>query len=235
MGNFVQKAFRELDYRQTELGELTLRARQSVSVPDSVVYEVKLNGEFLMSSLVNESEKALARLAMDAWGQAPCDVLVGGLGLGYTAAAALTFANVRHLRVVEYLEPIIHWHRRKLVPAAQMLVDDPRCELVHDDFFAHVGDHAGNRYHLILLDIDHSPESLLHANHGRFYTDAGLQALVSHLHPGGVFALWSAARPSDAFFGRLSGAFPVVRSHPVAFFNPLLHADEENTVIVAQA
>ncbi len=81
--------FEELDYQETPLGELVLRRRKSPSIPDELVYEVTINGEMLMSSTVNASERALARLALAGRDDRPLDVLVGGLGLGYTTAAAL--------------------------------------------------------------------------------------------------------------------------------------------------
>ena len=71
-------AFEELDYQETALGELILRRRRAPSVPDTWIYEVKLDNELLMSSTVNASEQALARLALEGRGQEPCDVLVGG-------------------------------------------------------------------------------------------------------------------------------------------------------------
>ena len=70
-------------------GELILRVRESPSLQGARVYEVKLDGAFLMSSAVNRSEVALADLAIEAVGEQPCDVLVGNLGLGHTAKAAL--------------------------------------------------------------------------------------------------------------------------------------------------
>ncbi|MEX2672055.1 MAG: hypothetical protein WD294_08105 [Phycisphaeraceae bacterium] len=233
----MAKTIEELDYQQTPMGDLILRRRTSVSLPGTMVYEVKLNGDFLMSSLVNTSEKALADLALELLRDRPCDVLVGGLGLGCTAQAALAYANVHHVHVVEYLEPVIAWHKNRLVPAADQLMDDPRCELIHGDFFEHVGEgpsHSELRYDAILLDIDHSPESLLDSRHGRFYASDGLVHLTKHLRPGGVFALWSADPPPGFLLDRLKQVFASVDSHVVEFNNPLLHEQDENTIVVAQ-
>ena len=230
--------FEELDYQQTPFGELVLRVREPASMPGTDVYEVTLNRAFLMSSLVNDSERALANLALETLGPRRADVLVGGLGLGCTAVAALEHPNVRRLCVVEYLQPIIDWHRERLVPDADRLMSDPRCELIRGDFFEHVGDTPArpqDLYDVILLDIDHSPESLLHAGHGRFYSSEGLTRLARHLRPGGVFALWSADPPPASLLDQLGRVFPDVRSHPVSFHHPLMHEQDEDTIIVAQS
>ena len=81
----------ELDYRKTRMGDLVLQRRHILSLGGRDVYEVKLGDEYLMSSLFHESEVMLARLGLGALEGRAWDVVVGGLGLGYTAAAALDF------------------------------------------------------------------------------------------------------------------------------------------------
>ena len=224
----------ELDYQKTPLGELVLRRRKSPAVPDGLVYEITIDGEMLMSSTVNASERALAWLALDGLGERPCDVLVGGLGLGYTAAAALEYPNVRRLVVVELFEAVIGWHRERRVPMADTLIDDSRCCLLAGDFFEHVGRGAsGQRYDAILLDIDHAPDSLLHAHHGEFYNAGGLQGLADCLQPGGVFALWSAWKPEAEFLDVLGAVFPSVHGQEVPFVNPHMNEKDSNWVILA--
>jgi len=230
--------FSELDYQRTPLGELVLRRRLSSSVPDSVVFEVTLDGEMLMSSAVNASERALARLALDGTGERPCDVLVGGLGLGYTAATVLEYPSVRRLVVLELLAPVIAWHRNRLVPMAGILVDDARCSLIECDFFLHVGPGStvGRELHdVILLDIDHSPESWLHSRHGDFYGVAGLRGLADRLRPDGVFGLWTATEPPAKFLELLNGVFRSVVSHEIPFFNPHLDEKDSNWVVIARS
>lgn len=230
----MAQTLEELDYQKTPLGELVLRRRRSPSVPDDWVYEVTLDHEMLMSSTVNVSERALATLAFEAMDSPPRDVLVGGLGLGYTAAAALESPSVRRLVVVELLAPVIAWHRNRLVPMAATLIDDPRCSLVEADFFSlWQSGPNGQRYDAILLDIDHSPDALLDAGHAGFYSTAGLQALSESLQPGGVFALWSASKPSAEFLDAMAAVFAYVRSHEVAFFNPHVNEPDANWVLVA--
>ncbi|MFW6061221.1 MAG: spermidine synthase, partial [Planctomycetota bacterium] len=157
------------------------------------------------------------------------------LGLGCTAAAVLEHRNVRRLVVVELLAPVIAWHRERLVPVADALMDDPRCVLVAGDFFTHVGQTAAEQqYDAILLDIDHAPDCLLHERHGGFYSAAGLRNLARCLRPGGVFALWSAWQPPAEFLDLLATVLPTVRAHAVEFFNPHVNETDANWVIVAE-
>jgi len=236
----MSRNFEELDYQKTPLGELILRRRR-VPIPargDLEIYEVKLGEAFLMSSLFHDVEEALANLGLGALDAGEWDVVVGGLGLGYTAVAALAHAAVRSLAVIDTLEAVIGWHRRGLVPLGLKLTGDPRCRLVHADFFALAGSpagfDAGRRSHAVLLDIDHSPRNLLHPRHAAFYSPAGLNALAHHLHPGGVFALWSDDAPDEEFLQSLQAVFATVQAHVVTFPNPLLDRDSASTVYVAR-
>ena len=127
--------FQELDWQQTPIGELSLRRRTEPTLGVEV-HEVKLGDEFLMSSLFTVAEVELARLGLAATAGTDLDVVVGGLGLGCTARAALADERVRSLRVVEALAPVVDWHVQGLVPEGQVLAQDPRCTFVVDDFFA---------------------------------------------------------------------------------------------------
>jgi spermidine synthase len=231
--------FEELDFRDTPLGELSLRRRTHVALGVGV-HEVKLNDEFLMSSLFTEGEIALARLALAGLGPGSIDVVVGGLGLGYTARAVLDHPGVSSLLVMEALPAVIDWHHRGLVPLGTGLCADPRCELVAGDFFALVNSdgidsrHPGRRFHAILVDIDHSPRHALHPSHGAFYRPEGLRRLAAHLHPCGVFALWSNDPPDEEFGAALGAAFPDSEAHIVSFHNPLQNRNASNTVYVAR-
>lgn len=234
--------FEELDYRRTSLGDLSLRRRRVLSLEGREVFEVKLGDEFLMSSLFCEGEVALAQLGLAGQGAVELDVVVGGLGLGYTAAAALDFPGVRSVLVIEALAEVIRWHQKGLVPLGAKLVADSRCRLVSGDFFALARpdgqgfdhDTPGRRFHAILLDVDHSPRSLLHARNGAFYGPAGLRGLTDYLHPGGVFALWSNDAPDEDFLRVLAATFAASRAHVVKFHNPLLRREAANTVYVAR-
>lgn len=230
--------FEELDFRPTPMGVLSLRRRRQLG-SDLDVYEIKLGDEFLMSSLFTVAEIALARLGLAALERSDLDVVVGGLGLGYTALAALENPSVKSLIVVDALAEVIEWHAQGLLPLGKQITGDPRCRLVHGDFFA-MSDSSdgfdplapGRRFDAVLVDIDHSPRNLLHPRHAALYEPAGLARLAGHLHPGGVFALWSNDPPDQAFESVLAGAFAISATHVVSFENPLQHRDVSNTIYV---
>lgn len=238
--------FEELDYQQTPLGEVILRRRRMQTLGDLEVYEIMLGSDFLMSSLFTVVEVALARLGLAAVsakfpGQ-ELDVVVGGLGLGYTAVAALEHEAVRELIVVDYLQPVIDWHEQGLVPLGARLCRDSRCRFEQGDFFKRaVSDGGvgfdpavpGRKFHAVLLDIDHSPDHLLSQQHAEFYRAEGLQKMNEQLHPGGVFALWSDDPPEETFMGALREVYESCEAHVVAFENPILGRDSESTVYVA--
>ncbi len=193
--------FQELDRRPTPMGEISLRRRQEPSL-EIDVYEARLDDEFLMSSLFTVAEVELARLALAEVPGTDLDVVVGGLGLGYTARAVLDDRRVRSVHVVEALGEVIAWHRHHLVPLAAELTSDPRCNLVEGDFFAMVasgaefGADAPDRCHAVLVDIDHTPRHLLHPSHAAFYEPEGLRRLTRRVRPEGVFACGRTTLPT---------------------------------------
>jgi spermidine synthase len=221
------------------MGEISLRRRLEPSL-NIDVYEVKLGDEFLMSSLFTVAEIELARLGLAMLSSDELDVVVGGLGLGYTARAVLDDPRVRSLTVVEALDEVISWHERELLPDTAGLAADPRVRLLHGDFFALVGTGEGfdpgtpgRRAHAVLLDIDHTPRHVLHPSHAGFYTENGLRRLARHLHPDGVFALWSDDPPDEEFRSVLAGVFATTEAHLVSFPNPIIGGVSSNTVYVA--
>lgn len=235
--------FEELDYTQTALGALELRRRRPASMPDQWVYEVKLDGRFLMSSLNHSSEVALSEvgLAFLAEGSdapaAPWKVMVGGLGLGHTAKAALADDRVGALQVFELLPAVIRWHESGLVPLGETLCNDDRCKLVQGDALATLaGAEAtedNERWDAVLIDIDDSPEHLLAESHGGFYTDAGLRGLRASLVPGGIAAIWSSL-PVEGFEDRMEQVFGNCIVHDAEFHNALLMEDEVNPIYLAR-
>ncbi|MDZ5698510.1 spermidine synthase [Chelativorans sp. M5D2P16] len=236
----MSRYFEELDYQITPLGALSLRRRREIATGEDV-YEIKLNDEFLMSSKFTTSEKALATLALRALSGDGHKVAVGGLGLGYTAAAALDDPGVRSLIVIDALKPVIEWHEAGLLPLGRQLAADKRCRFVHGDFFAMARSpetgfdplNPASRFDAILLDIDHSPRHVLKSENAVLYTFQGLKKLSEHLVPGGVFALWSNEPEDPAFTEVLTAAFGKARAEPVVFYNPIQDREARQAVYLA--
>ena len=233
--------FKELDYQQTPYGEISLRRRAEPRLDGKILYEVKLGEEFLMSSLFTEAEQQLATMALATLQQDNLDVVVGGLGLGYTAMAALKNPTVRWLEVIDVMAPVIDWHRRGLVPLGEVLTADPRCSLVLADFFELASspdsglftDQPDQLAHAVLLDIDHSPSYWLNPENGQFYTSQGLKQLVRKIHPGGIFGLWSNELPDSEFVSLLEEVFTNVEARIVSFPNPYSGGESSNTVYLS--
>jgi spermidine synthase len=233
--------FQELAYRSTPMGLLTLRRRKELILGIDI-YEIKLDEEFLMSSVFTVAEEALAKLGLEGLSEPELDVVVGGLGLGYTAVTALEYPQVRELLVVDTMQEVIDWHQQGLLPLGEKLTSDPRCRLVHGDFFAMSAslykgfdpEYRGRQFHAILLDVDHSPRDVLHPSHASFYQADGLRQMTAHLRPGGIFALWSNDPPDEKFHMALSEVFAHYETHVVTFPNPIQGTVEANTVYVAR-
>lgn len=233
--------FEELDYRPTRLGPLSLRRRRHLS-HGADIYEIKLGEEFLMSSLFTVSEVALASLGLAELPGKTVDVVVGGLGLGCTARAVLDNAHVLSLVVIEALPEVIEWHATGLLPLGADLTADRRCRLVQGDFFAMIAsttagldpERPNRLFHAILVDIDHSPRHVLHPSHAVLYQAEGLRRLAKHLHPKGVFALWSNEPPDEQFRAKLAEVFATSRAEVVSFYNPLQDRDATATIYLAK-
>jgi spermidine synthase len=216
-----------LAYDDTPLGPLCLRRRETLSEPRQWVTEVTLNHEFLMSSLHTDSERALATIPLNQGSGTQRRVLVGGLGLGYTADAALSCQGVNHVEVVEYLPQVIGWMRDGLTPLAERLSANEQLQVSQGDIFERLlGVPGDQRFDAILIDIDHSPEDQLAKKHDEFYRAEGLQRAAEHLTPQGYFALWSYDEHTP-LLDAMRQVFESAEAHPVTYFN--LHVHESFT------
>lgn len=239
----MSRLFEELDYQETPIGPISLRRRRQLSLGIDI-FEIILGEEHLMSSLFTASEVALAKLGMaDLAGDETVrfDVVIGGLGLGYTAAAALEDTRLGELLVIELLQPVIDWHAQGLVPLDPPLSADKRCEARQGDFFALASSTTGfdvnapgRKFDAVLIDIDHTPDWLLDDRSGAFYSETGLKQLSMHLKPGGVMGLWSDAVTDESFVARLGTVFKTARAEPVTFHNPLQDKPFTQTVYLAR-
>ena len=235
--------FEELDARDTPLGVLSLRKRAELRLDNRIVYEVKLGDDFLMSSLFPEAEIQLSKLGLEALKHnghtTDLQVIVGGLGLGYTAATALEDQSVSSLTVIDIMPAVIEWHQKHMVPLGKTLCSDPRCELQLGDFFelatqanASFGP-KDKKVHAVFLDIDHSPSWWLDQGNSHFYSPDALALMRNKMIRGGVFGLWSDELPSEEFVSLLEELFQRVETHVISFPNPYTGKESTNAVYLA--
>ena len=215
-----------LAYESSPLGLLCLRRRELLSQPGTIVTEVTLNHEFLMSSLNTDSERALARTAIQIHSGKDLRVLVGGLGLGYTAREALLSDRVARVEVVELLPQVIDWLARGLIPLSSELRDERRLVVTQADVYSRLAGPPDDLLDVILIDVDHSPEERLGEESDWFYTTQGLLAARRHLAADGVLAVWSYAE-SSPFADALREVFEQIRVEPVTYDNRLV--DQQRT------
>lgn len=218
--------FEILAYEETSLGLLCLRRREMLSRPGTLVTEVTLNHEFLMSSYLTASERALAKLGLErVSGGEELRVLIGGLGLGYTAASALDSVIVTHVEVVEFLPQVISWMESGLVPLAERLNADQRLEVTHGDIYERLSRQGEQEFGLIAIDVDHSPEDVLGEQSRGFYSCEGLTRAKSHLIQGGVLGVWSYDE-SSPLLANMQEVFETVTVEKVTVMNDLIREEQ---------
>ncbi|MGE0191094.1 MAG: spermidine synthase [Planctomycetota bacterium] len=231
--------FEELAWTRSPFGELVLRRREIPGLDAGPIHEITVDGEMLMSSWLDASERALAQHTLAVVAGEALEVVVGGLGLGRTAQAVLEDPRVAHVHVVEIVPEVVAWHRDGLVPWGPALVADPRVHVHVADFFAWIEAPAGDvgapaHPHAVLVDIDHRPDALLDPRNARFQGRASLARLARRLAAGGAFGFWSAGPPQDAFLERIATAFAHVTAHAIRVDNPMIDAEQVDTVYVAR-
>ncbi|MCH9652329.1 MAG: spermidine synthase [Planctomycetes bacterium] len=225
--------FEILAYEDTELGILCLRRRELLCEPGTIVTEVTLDHEFLMSSYLTASEKALSEIALKMHSASHLRVLVGGLGLGYTACTALESDRVSQCEVVEFLPQVINWLEQGLVPLSDKLNADNRLKVNQSDIYQQLASPPEQKHDLILIDVDHSPDENLDKANGKFYTADGLQRAKLHLEEDGILGVWSYAE-SSPFVDALHEVFREVRIEPVTIFNNLINVQQTDWLFFAR-
>ncbi len=168
----------------TPRGEVVLLDRGSA-------LELRVNGVFVMDTRETSTERALATRALAACDY-PRRVLVGGLGLGFTASALLADDRVARVDVVEIEEPLVGWMRDGAVPHGPALLADERLRVLVADVRDAITAASAASYDLVLLDVDNGPGYLVHDANAAVYASPFLEEVRRVLAPGGVAVIWSA-------------------------------------------
>jgi spermidine synthase len=186
-------AYDEVARAESERGEVVLRRRR---VDDRDVLELRVNGVFVMDTAETTTEQELARAALDRV-DAPRDVLVGGLGLGFTAHGVLADRRVERLVVVEVEPALVGWMRDGTVPHGPSFLADARLRVVEADLREAVREAPPSSFDLVLLDVDNGPAQLVHQGNRVLYEPPFLREVAASLREGGALVVWSAAEARE--------------------------------------
>ncbi len=179
----------EIARAESERGEVVLRRHTSGLGAD--VIELRVNGVFVMDTHETGTEIELAAVALDLVPH-PRNVVVGGLGLGFTTQRVLADPRVERVMVVEIEDSLVRWMRDGTVPHGPPLLADQRVKIVNADILMAIAE-ARSTYDLVLLDVDNGPGYLVDEANAGIYEQAFLARCRDLLNPGGVLAIWSAS------------------------------------------
>lgn len=180
-------------------GEVTLLKR-------GVEFSIRTAGRELMNSRRHASEDALAELTCGRMTQkSGIKILIGGLGMGYTLAAALAQSEPdTKITLCELIPALVRWNREELGHLAGTPLDDPRISVRVEDVCDVIGKSRAY-WDAIVLDVDNGPDGLTRKSNDRLYSISGLQRAFCALSSGGILSVWSSGR-DDVFTSRLKQA-----------------------------
>lgn len=204
----------EIARAASERGEVVLRRRRESDDPDAGgAVELRVNGVFVMDTVETTTERELARAALKQV-EHPRAVLIGGLGLGFTAHEVLADPRVERVAVVELEDALVEWMRDGTVPHGPSYLADERLHVVVADIRSAVAEATPGSYDLVLLDLDNGPGYLVHDANAEVYEATFLGELAELVRPGGALAVWSSAA-SEPLAAALADVFGSVT--PVAY------------------
>ena len=208
---------------ESERGELVLRRRVEERSAD--VLELRVNGIFVMDTHETTSEIELAAVALGLVDD-PRDVVVAGLGLGYTTQRVLADSRVEQVKVVEIEEALVGWMRDGTIPHGPGLLADKRVHIVNADIVMAVAE-ASSTYDLVLLDVDNGPGYLVHDTNSGVYEHDFLVSTQRILNTGGALVVWSSA-PAPGLAATMEQVFGNCTEH---WYDVLLQEREEQYLL----
>lgn len=199
--------YREIARTETPRGEVVLRERRAPNTP--TVLELRVNGVFVMDTRETTSERALANEAL-ALVPDVRTVLIGGLGLGFTAHEVLADPRVESCTTVELEQAVVGWMRDGTIAHGPRLLAEERLTVLVADVAMALTEATEAAYDLVLLDVDNGPEYLVHDANQVLYQQPLLAA--AHRATAQVLAIWSAteapqlAAALESVFGNVTAS-----------------------------
>jgi spermidine synthase len=186
--------YSEVARAESPRGEIVLRERRAPEAGPNApaVLELRVNGVFVMDTFETSSEKGLATAALKRV-ETPRNVVIGGLGLGFTAHEVLADQRVERLVVVEVEDALVRWMRDGTIPHGPAFLADERLTVMTADIRVAMAEATPAAYDLVLLDVDNGPGFLVHDENAEIYQQGFLETTERCLRPGGAVVIWSAA------------------------------------------
>jgi spermidine synthase len=200
--------YAEIARAETERGEIVLRERRAAGTP--TVLELRVNGVYVMDTLETTTERALATAALELV-EDPREVLVGGLGLGFTMHEVLADPRVERCTVVELEHPLVDWMRDGTIAHGPKMLADARLTVTVGDVAQVLTEAGEDSFDLVLLDVDNGPDHLVHDANSAIYKPAFLEAARRAVRQ--VLVVWSAAE-APQLEAALQTVFGNVDPHP---------------------
>jgi spermidine synthase len=173
--------------------EVTLRRRGSE-------FSIRTFDTELMNSRRHGSEESLAELACHRFKKSNPNILIGGLGMGYTLAAAIEHTGLdSSITVSELIPAVVTWNREHLGHLAGMPLNNPKINVKIEDVAKTIGKEK-SAWDIILLDVDNGPDGLTQKSNDRLYSISGLKKSFFALRPKGILGIWSSK--GDATFSK---------------------------------
>ncbi len=186
--------YTEVARAESPRGEIVLRERHDPEAGSNApsVLELRVNGVFVMDTFETSSEKGLATAALRQV-EEPRDVVIGGLGLGFTMHEVLADKRVERLVVVEVEDALVRWMRDGTIPHGPTYLADERLTVIAADIRMVMAEATPAAYDLVLLDVDNGPGFLVYDENEAIYQADFLRQVQAALRPGGAVVIWSAA------------------------------------------
>lgn len=199
----------EIARAESDRGEIVLRERREEGSP--TILELRVNGVFVMDTLETTAERELANTAL-ALVDHPRDVLIGGLGLGFTMHEVLADPRVERCTVVEIEQAVVDWMRDGTIAHGPRMLADQRLTLTVADIAVALAEAGPASYDLVLLDVDNGPGYLVHDANAALYREPFLASARRATRE--ALAIWSADE-APKLEAAMAAVFDNVESRPL--------------------